>query len=73
MNWLEIPADGDPFGAALLAKGLSLDRIKAWGLDPQVTLEDGSSVAFTKVRMCPSPISPRGSLHIGAPIFGVTI
>merc|ERR1712048_539407 len=42
MNWLEIPADADPFGAALLMNGLSAERIKAWGLDPQVTLVDGS-------------------------------
>jgi len=43
MNWLGIPADADPFGAALLARGMSVERIKAWGLDPRVTLADGST------------------------------
>lgn len=42
MNWLETPVASDPFGAALLATGMSEERIKAWSKDPQVSMPDGT-------------------------------
>lgn len=41
MNWLETPVVTDPFGAALLASGMSQERIQLWSKDPQVTKGDG--------------------------------
>mmetsp|Transcript_9954 Transcript_9954/g.12934 ORF Transcript_9954/g.12934 Transcript_9954/m.12934 type:complete len:346 (+) Transcript_9954:123-1160(+) len=40
-NWLERDIAADPFGAALLAKGLSLETIKEWSVDPRVELPGG--------------------------------
>jgi len=40
MNWLEAPVGQDPFGKALLARGIPEATIKAWTTDPQVTLDD---------------------------------
>ena len=36
MNWLGATAEGDSFGQALSAAGVSVKTIKAWSLDPQV-------------------------------------
>lgn len=41
-NWLEISIADDAFGASLLAAGLTEETIKAWSVDPRVTLPDGS-------------------------------
>lgn len=40
-NWLGRDISSDSFGAALLGKGLSLDTIKEWSVDPRVELGDG--------------------------------
>jgi nucleoside diphosphate kinase len=40
MNWLETPGDNDPFYRALRSAGLKEDTIKAWCIDPQVTIGD---------------------------------
>jgi len=40
-NWLEVPLGEDPYGAALLAAGVSEEWIKAGSVDPQVTLIEG--------------------------------
>lgn len=43
-NWLEQSIPSDPFGKALLDKGIKADTIKAWSVDPRVTLSaDGQS------------------------------
>jgi len=42
-NWLAVPIKDDPFGAALISGGMTEDMIKAWCVDPQVTLADGST------------------------------
>ena len=36
MNWLKVPVEQDPFGAKVLAAGLSAATIKEWSVDPQV-------------------------------------
>jgi len=41
-NWLAVPIGDDPFGKELIDGGMSEEMIKAWCVDPQVTLEDGS-------------------------------
>jgi nucleoside diphosphate kinase len=41
-NWLGVAIKDDPFGAALLEKGMTEDMIKAWCVDPQVTQVDDS-------------------------------
>jgi len=38
MNWLQAPMAEDSFGKKLIAAGLAEDMIKAWTVDPQVTL-----------------------------------
>ena len=38
MNWVKASIDSDPFGSALLDAGISEATIKAWTVDPQVTL-----------------------------------
>mmetsp|Transcript_25955 Transcript_25955/g.46919 ORF Transcript_25955/g.46919 Transcript_25955/m.46919 type:complete len:319 (+) Transcript_25955:95-1051(+) len=43
MNWLQTPVGVDAFGKALLLKGLSEERIKAWSVDPQVGMENGQN------------------------------
>eukprot|EP00812_Abedinium_dasypus_P008604 NODE_2355_length_951_cov_283.962054.p1 GENE.NODE_2355_length_951_cov_283.962054~~NODE_2355_length_951_cov_283.962054.p1 ORF type:complete len:267 (+),score=99.93 NODE_2355_length_951_cov_283.962054:3-803(+) len=43
MNWLQVPLELDPFGSALLAQGLTVPRIQAWSVDPQVSLGGGKS------------------------------
>jgi len=40
-NWLGASISQDPFGKALLDAGLSEDTIKAWSVDPRVTLPGG--------------------------------
>lgn len=42
LNWLKADLKEDLFGAKLLAEGLTEKVINEWGVDPQVTLEDGS-------------------------------
>uniref|UniRef100_A0A7S2DN60 glutathione transferase n=1 Tax=Octactis speculum TaxID=3111310 RepID=A0A7S2DN60_9STRA len=42
MNWLGADCASDPFGSALLAAGIPMETIKAWSVDPQVKLPDGS-------------------------------
>mmetsp|Transcript_7975 Transcript_7975/g.26503 ORF Transcript_7975/g.26503 Transcript_7975/m.26503 type:complete len:334 (-) Transcript_7975:60-1061(-) len=37
MNWLGVSAEQDNFGKALISAGVSVDTIKAWSVDPQVT------------------------------------
>ena len=39
INWLEIKPEDDPFGAYLLASGLSADTLMAWTKDPVVPLD----------------------------------
>jgi len=39
MNWLETPCTKDPYGQRLLEAGLDEATIKAWSVDPQVTIE----------------------------------
>merc|ERR1712238_330077 len=41
MNWLGIDIANDTFGRALIAGGLSPETIKAWSVDPRVTLPSG--------------------------------
>lgn len=41
-NWLSVDFAADNFGKALLEAGLSEETIKAWSVDPRVTLPDGS-------------------------------
>lgn len=38
MNWLGADMEGDDYGKALLAKGLSKDTIMEWAGDSQVTV-----------------------------------
>ena len=52
MNWLKVEPTKDAFGAELIKAGVSVDKIKAWSVDPQVagksifdTLEDLDSAA----------------------------
>merc|ERR1711907_61590 len=40
VNWTGADAAAEPFGAAMLAAGISADTVKAWSVDPQVTLPD---------------------------------
>jgi hypothetical protein len=40
-NWLGVRASEDEFGRALLRAGLPEEMIRAWAVDPQVTLEAG--------------------------------
>lgn len=40
-NWLERDISKDEFGAALLSRGLSLDTISKWSVDPRVELGEG--------------------------------
>lgn len=37
-NWLKTPFGDDVFGKQLLAAGISEETLKAWTVDPQVTL-----------------------------------
>merc|ERR1719188_1643991 len=40
-NWLNVPIEKDSFGTRMLDAGLSASQIKAWSVDPQVTVEAG--------------------------------
>merc|ERR1711920_558663 len=40
-NWLSMPIEQDQFGKQLLAAGLQEPLIKAWAVDPQVTIAAG--------------------------------
>lgn len=42
MNWLGADMKTDAFGKAMLEGGITEEMIKAWSVDPQVTLEDKS-------------------------------
>jgi len=42
MNWLRCEPGDDDFGKALIDAGISSETIKAWSVDPQVVLPDGS-------------------------------
>ena len=42
MNWLQADARSDAFGAACLAAGIDEPTLKAWSVDPQVSLPDGT-------------------------------
>jgi nucleoside diphosphate kinase len=44
LNWLGVSLENDPFGAELLAAGISAETIKAWSVDPQVTYKVGDEV-----------------------------
>jgi len=41
MNWLSAELEGDDFGKAMLAAGLSKETIMSWTKDPQVEIGDG--------------------------------
>jgi nucleoside diphosphate kinase len=45
MNWANKSAKEDPFGNALLSRGLSAKRLSALSLDPQVQLSNGSKAS----------------------------
>ena len=45
INWANKSLKKDPFGSALLSRGLSAKRISALSLDPQVQLPDGSKAS----------------------------
>eukprot|EP00349_Pseudokeronopsis_sp_Brazil_P010566 CAMPEP_0202971636 /NCGR_PEP_ID=MMETSP1396-20130829/28937_1 /ASSEMBLY_ACC=CAM_ASM_000872 /TAXON_ID= /ORGANISM="Pseudokeronopsis sp., Strain Brazil" /LENGTH=297 /DNA_ID=CAMNT_0049701203 /DNA_START=27 /DNA_END=920 /DNA_ORIENTATION=+ len=36
MNWLKRDPESDPFGAAAIAAGISVETLRAWSVDPQV-------------------------------------
>jgi len=40
-NWMNVPIKKDKFGRLLLSEGIPEDTIKAWSVDPQVTIEEG--------------------------------
>jgi nucleoside diphosphate kinase len=40
-NWMEAPIEKDPFARRLLAGNVPPDVIKAWSVDPQVTIDEG--------------------------------
>jgi len=40
-NWLKIPIGKDKFGRSLLSEDMSVETIKAWSVDPQVTIGEG--------------------------------
>jgi len=40
-NWLGLPIGKDRFGRQTLGEGVPMDTIKAWSVDPQVTVEEG--------------------------------
>merc|ERR1719217_1464703 len=40
-NWLGIPIGKDKFGRLMLKEEVSMDTIKAWSVDPQVTVAAG--------------------------------
>ena len=42
MNWLQLAPRDDGFGMALLGAGVPEGTIKAWAVDPQVAMPDGS-------------------------------
>merc|ERR1712166_13422 len=41
VNWTGADPSTEEFGAAMLAAGISADTVKAWSVDPQVTLPEG--------------------------------
>merc|ERR1712072_470166 len=41
VNWIGSDPASEPFGAAMLEAGISAETIKAWSVDPQVTLPEG--------------------------------
>merc|ERR1712159_654019 len=43
VNWTGSDPAQEPFGAAMLAAGISADTIKAWSVDPQVKLPDSDT------------------------------
>jgi hypothetical protein len=49
-NWLEKAIDEDAFGKALIAKGLSLETLKAWAVDPRVTMPGEEGVEASIVQ-----------------------
>merc|ERR1711865_240726 len=40
-NWMGVLMFRDRFGKLLLSEGVSMETLKAWSVDPQVTLDDG--------------------------------
>jgi len=40
-NWMKVPIRKDRFGSALLSEDIPEETIKAWSVDPQVTVEAG--------------------------------
>merc|ERR1712100_955518 len=40
-NWMGVPVGKDKFGRLMLSEGVAMDTIKAWSVDPQVTVEEG--------------------------------
>merc|ERR1712066_1081115 len=40
-NWLSVAVEDDQFGAQMLSSGLAISLIKAWSVDPQVTISVG--------------------------------
>jgi hypothetical protein len=45
INWLSKDLSKDPFGAALIKAGLSIETINAWSVDPRVNMPDGSKAS----------------------------
>lgn len=45
MNWLEADPTTDPFGAALIQGGISVERVREWALDPRVVVGEDQSQA----------------------------
>lgn len=43
MNWLGVSVEDDSFGKTLLEAGITAETIKAWSVDPQVALGDGTT------------------------------
>jgi len=46
MNWLEVDASKDAFGAAMIKAGISLKTIKEWTVDPQVAYKGDKTSLF---------------------------
>jgi nucleoside diphosphate kinase len=45
-NWMGVPLSADPFGRALVAKGIPQDTVKSWMSDPSVTYEEKKTSLF---------------------------
>lgn len=70
MNWLAVPVGKDPFGAKLLAIGMSEDRIGDWSKDPRIKVEAGSQGSIfdaledTDAEACLSKLQTLNALNV---------